>query len=55
MNLIDKYLNENKKIEKAKKELKFLRQSRKMGKLTKEGQRRLDHLQDMLAKLGVFD
>jgi ribosomal protein L29 len=55
-NLINKYLNENdQKIAQAKKELAYLRKSEKMGKLTDQGKRKIERIENYLFSKGIFD
>jgi len=51
--LIEKYIGEN--IDKAKKELAFLKKSEKMKKITDAGKKRKEKLEDYLVSKGIFD
>jgi hypothetical protein len=60
MSRLQEYLTENssknaKILAKARKELDFLKKSKKMGKITKAGQAKLDRLTAEFYKLGIFD
>lgn len=58
-NLIEKYLEGHKdlseNIEKAKKELAFLKKTEKQGKLTKQGERKMEQILNYLHMKGIFD
>ena len=53
--LVEKYLCEAMTVDKAKKELSFLRKSERMKKITDAGKRRKEQLEDYLYSKGIFD
>lgn len=52
-----KYITEmsSTQIKKTKEEIKKLKQSKKIGKLTPAGKKQLERLENMLIKAGVFN
>ena len=46
---------ENSKVDKIRKEVESLKKSKRQGKLTVAGKRRLDQLEGVLFQMGIFD